>query len=61
MSMSRKDFRVVAEALRRVRPNESTDPGAYAQWRLDRNFMEVDLTVHYRNFRQDKFRDWTES
>lgn len=61
MSMTRKDFRVVATALRLVRPSEAQDPGAFETWRRTRNMVATELQLAYRNFRRDKFDDWTNS
>lgn len=59
--MTRKDYRVVAEALRRVRPDPDTEPAYYRQWVLDRNFVAMDLRLHYSNFKRGVFIDWTDS
>ncbi len=60
MSMTRKDYQVVAEALRETRPNQATDPGAFHQWQTVRNRVAWALKVNYRNFDIAKFMEWTE-
>ncbi len=60
MSMTRKDYRVVAEGLRLTRPNQATDPGAFHMWQTARNQVAVELKLNYRNFNIDKFMEWTE-
>lgn len=61
MTMTRKDYRVVATALRISRPDRATDPGAHANWIRVRNMIATELRLSYRNFRVDKFDAWTEA
>lgn len=60
MTMTRKDYRVVAEALRMARPDKETEPGRYYQWQLDRLVVANELRIHYSNFKRGVFIDWTE-
>ncbi len=60
MSMTRKDYRVVADSLRQTRPNRRTDPGPYETWRRVRDDLAVELRVANSNFNREKFIDWTE-
>lgn len=61
MTMTRKDYRVVASALRITRPDKDTAPGRYSQWEADRRLIANELRQNYSNFKRDVFIDWTDS
>jgi hypothetical protein len=60
MTMTRKDYRVVADALRRSRPDKDTEPGRYYQWQIDRQIVANELRGSYSNFLPGRFLEWTE-
>ena len=60
MSMTRQDFRVIAEVFREFRPQEVNMHQRMAQWVLLRDEVAYALTRHARGFDREKFVAWTE-
>lgn len=63
MTMTRKDYRVIADALIYSRPTTHRVNGGgpeWQRWLLVRNSIASELNVNNRNFDRGKFEDWTE-
>ena len=60
MSMSKQDYEVIAEELRRTRPEESGMSQRLAQWVLTRDAIADALNRKNLRFQRELFINWTE-